>query len=210
MAFIEQSISEYSKELSSSAPIPGGGSASALVGSLAASLGLMVANLTINKDRYKDVADDIESALRHLESLRNKLLSLVDEDGYVFEPLAKIYAMPKDDPARKDAMGEALRNATSVPLDTMETAAEMIPHLERLARIGNKTVLSDVGVAAACCEAALKGASLNIFINAQSMEDRTYAEMVTGKANRILQHSATMAADLYKTIKDQLDADHQG
>lgn len=167
-------------ELASAAPTPGGGGAAAYVGALAAALACMVGNLTVGKKAYVGVEGQVREQLASLEALRARLLSLVDADARAFGPLAAAYRMPKDTPeqqaAKHDALQAALAGACDVPLAIMRETAEVLDACEYLAHHGSKIALSDVGAAVAFVRAAVDGASLNILINAASMEDAARAE----------------------------------
>ncbi|MFR4880869.1 MAG: cyclodeaminase/cyclohydrolase family protein [Coprococcus sp.] len=93
---LEQKTTDFLEQLSSSAPIPGGGGASATVGAFASALGLMVTNLTVGKKKYADVEEEILEIREKLEQKKQDLVRMVDEDAEAFEPLAKAYRMPKE------------------------------------------------------------------------------------------------------------------
>ena len=177
-------------ELASAAPTPGGGGASAYVGALAAAAASMVGNLTVGKKTYADVEDEVKASLARLSGLRERLLHLVDEDARAFEPLSATYRMPKDTPdelaARNAAMQAALVEASDVPLAIMRTIAIVMDEVEFLAHHGSKLARSDAGVAAAFARAASDGASLNIYINAASMDDEARADRYRAEADRLI------------------------
>ena len=162
-------------ELASAAPTPGGGGASAYAGALAAALAAMVGNLTVGKKSYADVEDEVRSSLVRLDALRARLVAYVDEDARAFEPLAACYRMPKEtseeQAAKNAALQQALMAACEVPLAIMRTVEAVVDEIDFLARNGSKLARSDAGVAATFARAAIEGASLNIFINAASMDD---------------------------------------
>ena len=147
---LEQKATEFLEVLSSSAPVPGGGGASATVGAFAAALGMMVTNLTIGKKKYADVEEEILAIREKLEILRDKLISLTDQDAESFEPLAKAYSLPKETDEQKAekerVMEVVLYEASIVPLQIMETVYEAMQNLEVLGEKGSKLAVSDVGV----------------------------------------------------------------
>jgi len=136
--------------------------------------------------------------------LRKYVLTLIDEDAKVFEPLSKAYGIPKDDPKRSGIMEDALKNACKVPLDIMKVCCEAIELHSELAIKGSVLALSDVGVGAACCKAALNGASLNVFINTKSMMDRDYAEKVNSEADEMIAFYGKMADEAYDAVIKKL------
>jgi methenyltetrahydrofolate cyclohydrolase len=199
MGFDEYSVRDFVAELSSKAAVPGGGGASALAGALGAALGGMVGNLTLGKKKYEAVQGDIEIILVKAFALRDDLVSLIQEDALVFEPLSKAYGLPKDSEearSKREAVLEAaLRDACGVPLRIMEKSLEAIALHEELVEKGSRIAVSDVGVGVQLCKAALMGASLNVYINTGLMRDRPYAASTNDKANGLLD-SGTRRADL--------------
>ena len=117
MKLIDQTVTAFTEQLASPAPVPGGGGASALAAAIGISLGDMVGELTVGKKRYADVEEDIRSLMERAQALRLRFLELVDADAEAFAPLAKAYGIPKDDPTRAQVMENALKVACSVPMD---------------------------------------------------------------------------------------------
>ena len=177
---LEQKTTDFLEQLSSSAPIPGGGGASAAVGAFASALGLMVTNLTVGKKKYADVEEEILEIREKLEQKKLDLIRMVDEDAEAFEPLAKAYRMPKEteeEQAEKEKVMEAaLKNAAEAPLHIMETIVDTMEMIRVLGKKGSRLAVSDAGVAILFAQAALEGASLNIFINTKMMKDQEEAE----------------------------------
>ncbi|MDR3552570.1 MAG: cyclodeaminase/cyclohydrolase family protein [Clostridia bacterium] len=182
----DKSCGEFLDALASGSVVPGGGGASALCGALGAALGSMVCNLTLGKKKYADVQEDIAAIIEKTEKLRGDLAALVQADAEVFEPLSKAYGMPKDAPGRDEVMEKCLRDACDVPCRIMRKACEAIELHEELAVKSSRIAVSDVGVGAAFCRAALVGASLNVFINTRLMKDRAYAGRVNALADSML------------------------
>ena len=204
MKFIDKSCSEFAQELASKAAVPGGGGASALVGTVGIALGAMVGNLTVGKKKYVDVEADILSLLDKATVIQNELLRLVDEDAVVFEPLSKAYGIPKDDPDRARVMEDALRLACTVPMDIMRLCARAIELHDEFAKKGSKLALSDAGVGVIFCKAALQGASLNVFINTGLMTDRDYAGSITAEADVLLDKYCVLADEVYGYVREHI------
>ena len=192
-------------ELASAAPTPGGGGASAYVGALASALASMVGNLTVGKKAYAQVEAEVYVTLEKLADVRERLLELVDEDAQAFAPLAAAYRMPKATPeeqaAKNDALQAALVGACDVPLEIMERVSDVVELTDFLAHNGSKMALSDAGVAAAFARAAADGASLNIFINAASMDDREQAQRYRDRANAVVDSVRAHCDDLFQHVK---------
>ena len=191
-SFAEQNLTDFTTVLASKAAVPGGGGASALVGSIGSALGSMVGNLTVGKKKYADVEDEVKDLMDQCDKMRVQMLKLIDADAAAFEPLSKAYSIPKDDPTRPATM------------DIMRTACEIIDLLERLGQIGSKLAISDVGVGVIDAKAALMGASLNVFINTKSMEDRELAEKLEAEADKMLSTYTAKADAVYGNVLAQL------
>lgn len=195
-------------ELASAAPTPGGGGASAYVGALSAALASMVGNLTVGKKTYAAIEDEVAGHVGALRDLRQRLVELVDEDARAFEPLAAAYRMPKGTEAEREAkraaLQDALAHASAVPLDIMRTAAAVIEHADYLARNGSRMARSDAGVSAAFARAAVDGASLNVFINAASMEDAQAAARLRDEASSIADDARRRCDELFAFVKAEV------
>ncbi|MDN4508262.1 cyclodeaminase/cyclohydrolase family protein [Gordonibacter sp. RACS_AR49] len=192
-------------ELASAAPTPGGGGASACAGALAAALASMVGNLTVGKKTYADVEDEVRASLARLDALRARLVALVDEDARAFGPLAAAYRLPKATPeeqaAKNAALRQALVGASDVPLAIMRAVADVVDEADYLAHHGSKMARSDAGVAAAFARAASDGASLNIFINAASMDDAAQAARYRGEAESLAARTRERCDELFDFVK---------
>ena len=192
-------------ELASAAPTPGGGGASAYAGALAAALASMVGNLTLGKKTYADVEDEVRASLARLDALRARRVALVDEDARAFEPLAAAYRLPKATPeeqaAKNAALQQALVGASDVPLAIMRAVADVVDEADYLAHHGSQMARSDAGVAAAFARAASDGASLNIFINAASMDDAAQAARYRGEAESLAARTRERCDELFDFVK---------
>ena len=197
MKMLEKPATQFLAELSSNAPVPGGGGASAAVGAFAAALGMMVTNLTIGKKKYADYEEEVKAVRDRLEDLRDQLVDLVDGDAVAFEPLSKAYSIPKDDPERDTIMENALYEASVVPMTIMETILAAAKELEVLVEKGSKLAVSDVGVGILFAQAAIEGASLNVYINTKSMKDRERAAALDAKADAIIAEGAALKERIY-------------
>lgn len=204
----EQNIYNYLEQLSSKAPVPGGGGASALGGALATALGQMVANLTTGKERYADAEPEIQQCLFTLNIRQLELLALADRDAEVFEPLAKAYKMPTETEEQKEekarVMEANLLAATLVPLKIMEQAVAVMESLEILEQKGSRMAVSDVGVAVQFARASLTGAVMNVYINTKSMKDREQADALNEQAEQLLTEGIAKADDIYEQVRKKL------
>lgn len=204
----QDTIGGWIAQLSSQAPTPGGGGASALAGALGSALGQMVANLTVGKKRYADVEGEVREGLRTLEGLQDDLLALADRDAAVFAPLARAYRMPeeteKQRAVKEQVMQECLISASEVPLEIMEKAFGALDTLDFLEKKGSRMAASDVGVAAQFIRASLAGAVMNVYINTKSMKDRSLAKKYQEKADRLLLEGTKRADEIYENVRRKL------
>lgn len=197
MKMLEKPATQFLMELSSNAPVPGGGGASAAVGAFAAALGMMVTNLTIGKKKYAEYEEELVACRARLEDLRDQLIDLVDGDAVAFEPLSKAYSIPKDDPNRDQIMEDALYEASVVPMSIMETVLAAAKELEILVEKGSRLAVSDVGVGILFAQAAIEGASLNVYINTKLMKNRERADEMNAKADAIIVEGAALQKSIY-------------
>jgi len=195
-----RTISQYASELASDAPTPGGGSAVAIVASLAASLGEMVCRFT---GASADSNEEINTALARLGDLRTKLLTLSEEDERAYLSYARAARMAKDSEAaksiRRAALDAALREAAAVPLSVAELTSELLDCLIPVASFGNKLLISDAEVAALLAEAALRGAIANVKVNARLMKQG--GEALIARANDLEQRGRATAGNLLEIAR---------
>lgn len=204
----KQTIGGWGDALASKAPVPGGGGASALCGSLAAALGQMVANLTVGKKRYEDVEEEMQQSLFALNILQLEMTALADKDAEVFAPLAAAYGMPsstkEEQEEKQRVMEERLLAASLVPLQMMEKTSAVLDILGLLEEKGSKMAVSDVGVAAQMARAALNGAVMNVYINTKSMKNRDKAEELNDKAEKLIEAGTKQADEIYSRVLNKL------
>ena len=201
-------IQEFLDVLSSKEPVPGGGGASALAGALGNALGQMVANLTIGKKKYALVEDEIKELAERMKGIQGQFSALADQDAKVFAPLAKCYSLPsgtEEEKAYKAEVMEArLLDASLVPMEIMEKAAEMLEIMDILADKGSRMAVSDVGVGVQFIRTALLGAVMNVYINTKSMKNREKAEEMNEKAERLIKEGTEAADRIYQKVLEQL------
>ena len=208
MGFSTVPCNEFVEVLASKAPVPGGGGASALVGAIGTALGNMVSSLTVGKKKYADVEEEMYELKGKADALQKELLHLIERDAEVFEPLSKAYGMPRnteEEKAEKARVMEiVLKDACSVPMEIMERCCEAIDLIEVFAEKGSTLAISDAGVGATFCKAALEGASLNVFINTKSMKNREYADELNKKADEMLSVYTKKAEEIYQSVAARL------
>ena len=199
-----RTVDVFLTELASGAPTPGGGGASAVCGGIAAALGSMVGNLTSGKKKYAEYQEEIEATIAKCGVLVKEFEALGKKDEEVFAPLAKAYSIPKDQEGRDEILEAVLKDASTAPYEVVVKANETAKILERLAVIGSRLAISDVGVAAAACDTAAKGAAMNVYINTKSMKDRTYAEDLNRKTDDLVNETSEICKKVYAEVKKVL------
>ncbi len=182
----DRSCSEFASVLAAKESVPGGGGAAALVGALGVALCSMVGNFTTGKERFADVEDDIRRMLSEAETVRERLIELVEEDAEAFFPLSQAYGIPRDDPRRAEVLEEATKNACGAPLEMMRQICHAIELLEEMGAKGSKMLYSDIGCGALMCRAALEAASLNVFVNTKTLADRDFAKKAEEECDGML------------------------
>jgi len=206
--FCDLPVTEFVLQLSSKAPVPGGGGAAALAGALGAALGGMVANLTIGKPKYADVEDEIQELKVAAYRLQKDLLALVQKDAEVFAPLAGAYRMAsgtKEEAREKERVMQAcLKQASLAPLEIMEKCAETLVLLEKFAEKGSALAVSDAGCGAVLSKAALQAAWLNVCINIRLIADEKFAKEVESKGKELLEKSVPLADSIYYGVEEKL------
>ncbi len=177
---VDMTVTEFNDMLSSDAPAPGGGSVAALCGTLAASLGAMVMNLTYDKKGYKQFNEKVNSIAKDLQNRKNELNSLIDADTDAFNVLMEALSMRSKAKKSNDtnevekaeeAYYDATVLATDVPLKVMKKIMELVPIIKQVAEIGNTNAASDAGVAALLINSGVKGAGLNVRINLSGFDE---------------------------------------
>ena len=201
-------VQEFAMQTASNEPVPGGGSISALAGSLAAALTEMVAGLTIGKKKYAEVEEEMQEYLERLKTMQQEFLHLSDRDAEVFAPLAECYrlssATPEEKEHKETVMEEKLLDASMVPVEIMEKALELLEILDVLADKGSRMAVSDVGVAVQFTRTALLGAVMNVYINTKSMKNREKAEEINQNAKRMIKIGTSQADEIYEKVLAQL------
>ena len=196
-----RTVDVFLTELASGAPTPGGGGASAVCGGIAAALGSMVGNLTSGKKKYAEYQEEIEDTIAKCGALVKEFEALGKKDEEVFAPLAKAYSIPKEQEGRDEILEAVLKDASTAPYEVVVKANETAKILERLAVIGSRLAISDVGVAAAACDTASKGAAMNVYINTKSMKDRSFAEDLNMKTDALVNETSEICTGVYAEVK---------
>jgi glutamate formiminotransferase/formiminotetrahydrofolate cyclodeaminase len=205
---IDMTISEFADETASESPAPGGGSIAAYVGALGVSLGTMVANLSAHKrgwdNRWEEFSDWAEKGIAYQESLIN----LVDEDTSAFNKIMDAFGLPKGNDSekatRQQAIQDATRYATEVPFKVLETSYKSMEVMKAMAEFGNPNSVTDAGVGALCARTAVRGALLNVKINAAGLKDEAFAKEIMAKGDEIAEKAKELEAEIMAVVEGKL------
>jgi glutamate formiminotransferase/formiminotetrahydrofolate cyclodeaminase len=171
----DMSLSNFSEEVASKKATPGGGSVSAYMGALGAGLVCMVARITLAKKEVAQESGRLQELVRKGEDLRQSLLGLVVEDAHSFDAVMQAFKLPRDKPdARREAIQEATVKAAEVPLRTLDSSVQVLHLAEEIAKCGVANALSDVTTSVAAARAAMEGATSNVLINLDTLDDQHY------------------------------------
>ncbi len=195
MKLVEKSVVDFIDEVDSASPAPGGGSVSALVGSLGASLSRMVGHLTVNKKKFKGYSEEIQwdfmQRFEELYNIKSELNVLVDRDTEAFNHVMAAFKLSKESEEEKAARSAAIEEATykaiDVPMVIGELSYRGLELIEYFVEYGNKNAITDLGVSALLLASALEGAILNVKINLPGISDQEYVETTKMKCGELLE-----------------------
>lgn len=197
---VDMTCAGFADETASESPAPGGGSISAYMGALGASLATMVANLSSHKPGWDDRWEYFSQWAEKGQAIKNQLIHLVDEDTNAFNKIMDALGLPKktdeEKEIRKQALEDASKYAIEVPFKTMEVAYSAFEVVEAMVNDGNPASVSDAGVGAMCCRSAVMGAYLNVKINAAGIKDREFADKMVQAGAEIERKAMEKEAEL--------------
>ena len=196
-------IKKFLETLSSAAPTPGGGSVSALAGTLSASLVLMTAGLSLKKGTLKD--KEIREIKKKVLTIRKRLFRAIQEDARSYEAVLKAFRLPKDTEkerlCRSRVIQQAYRKATITPQLVCQQSIELLEYSHTLVLKGNPNALSDVGVAAFLADTAVQGGLLNIAINLGPIRDQLFRKRMQSLARRLEKRRSQIMGNIEKKLK---------
>lgn len=206
---VDMTCTGFAEETASESPAPGGGSISAYMGSLAAALGTMVANLSSHKPGWDARWEFFSEWADKGQAMMSQLIHLVDEDTNAFNKIMAVFAMPKgtaeEKAARAQAMQDATLYATQVPLQTMKASYATFDIIRAMAEEGNPNSVSDAGVGALAARAAVLGAGLNVKINAAGLKDRAVADALVSEANQLIADACRQESEILEIVNSKIN-----
>lgn len=180
-------LEPFLDQLASSEPVPGGGSVAALSSALAASLGAMVANLTIGKKNYEDVSDQMQIILDKMMNQKTHFVNMIDKDANSFDSVMKAFKLPKETDEEKafrtQAIQEGMKYAAKVPYEVAEVTYLLFQDLKDLVVNGNKNAQTDALVATMMARTAILSALYNVKINLESIKDEVFVTEMRQKVS---------------------------
>ena len=205
---IDMQVKEYLDVLKSDAPAPGGGSVSALAGAQGVALFMMVADLTLGKEKYVDYQEVCREAKEKGAALYEELVASVDKDTEAFNLIAAAFKMPKktdeEKAARKKAIADGTLVATEVPFRTMQLGYEGLMLAKTMIGKSNLSAASDLGVAVLNLTGCIKGAWLNVKINLPGVKDEAKAAYYAEEGQKMFDAADQIASSLYNEVASAL------
>ncbi len=206
---VKTELERFSERLAAGTPTPGGGSAAALSGVLAASLIHMVCELTIGREAYREHEEAVRAMRDRAGALRRDLLVLVDRDAEAYDDVMKAIRMPKGSEAekttRKKALAQANLFATETPMTTAEACAALMRLAVELVDRGNRNAISDVGSAALLAYAGLRGGVLNVRINLAGLAETDHAAKALNRIRSLEVDAETLRERVLTAISDRMN-----
>lgn len=196
-------LGAYLDALASDAPAPGGGSAAALAGALAAALVAMVAQFTVGRPKYVTVEARVQDALTQVEALRATLQRLMADDEHAYTAVGAAWRLPRATPEEKTARSRAIQAATLAamqpPLAMVEASRRVLDLAAMLAEDGNPALASDAAVAALLAGAALRSAAINVQVNLAQLRDKNVVAATEAALHKLLDGTATLQETIVAT-----------
>jgi len=208
----KKTVREFTDELASKAPAPGGGSVAALSASIASALSSMVFNLTIGKKKYdtysQEDKNNVIASQKSSEIAKDDFLELMNKDTEVFLKVMEAFKLPKstdeEKKIRSSKIQESYKAALEVPFEVAEKGFDMYKHIYTAVKLGNKNAISDAGVAALMLQAAIEGAVLNVNINLTSIKDEKYKMSIKNKCKNYIAEGRRMRNEILTLVNESI------
>jgi len=205
---VSMKLNSFLSELASSSPAPGGGSVAALSGALGTALTSMVCNLTVGKEKYLKVQDEIKEVLKKSEQLRKELTKLIDKDTQAFNDVMKAFKMPKETDkqieARSKAIQQGYKTAAGVPLETAKTCQEILDLAKVVAEKANQNSITDAAISAIMAKAGVDAAILNVKINLNSIKDEKFVKNINTQLNELQKNTINKNEEILNIVNSKI------
>jgi len=205
---VSMTLVDFANETASESPAPGGGSISAYVGSLGASLATMVANLSSHKKGWDDRWEEFSNWAEKGNYYKDELIRLVDQDTAAFNMIMTAFGLPKgtdeEKKIRTQAIQEATKFAIEIPFKVMQTTYESMEVIKAMVEMGNPNSVTDAGVGALCARSAVIGAYMNVRINATGYDDKNYVNDIIAKGKKIEEQTIALEAEILKIVNSKI------
>ncbi|HJP62760.1 MAG TPA: glutamate formimidoyltransferase [Mucilaginibacter sp.] len=205
---VSMSLTDFADETAGESPAPGGGSISAYVGVLGASLATMVANLSSHKKGWDNRWQEFSEWAEQGQHYKNELTKLVDKDTVAFNQIMAAFNLPKGSDEEKAVRTEAIQAATKyaidVPFNVMKLAYQSMEVIKAMAETGNPNSVTDAGVAALCARTAVLGAFMNVRINASGYKDKAYTDKILAEGNALQQMAMDREAEIVEIVNGKI------
>jgi glutamate formiminotransferase/formiminotetrahydrofolate cyclodeaminase len=205
---VSMQLDAFADETASESPAPGGGSISAYVGALGASLATMVANLSSHKKGWDERWEEFSNWAEKGQQYKDELLRLVDADTKAFNQIMTAFSMPKateeEKKTRTHAIQQATKFAIDIPFKVMQAAHDSMQVIRAMAEIGNPNSVSDAGVGALCARSAVMGAFMNVRINASGYDDKNFVNDIIARGKAIEESAMQQEAEILKIVNEKI------
>jgi len=199
---------DFANETASESPAPGGGSISAYVGSLGASLATMVANLSSHKKGWDDRWEEFSNWAEKGNYYKDELIRLVDQDTAAFNMIMTAFGLPKGTDEEKKIRTQAIQDATKfaieIPFKVMQTTYESMEVIKAMVEMGNPNSVTDAGVGALCARSAVIGAYMNVRINGTGYDDKNFVNDIIAKGKKIEEQTIALEAEILKIVNSKI------
>jgi glutamate formiminotransferase/formiminotetrahydrofolate cyclodeaminase len=205
---VSMSLTDFADETASESPAPGGGSISAYMGALGASLATMVANLSSHKKGWDSRWEEFGNWAEQGQNYKDELLRLVDLDTTAFNKIMEAFGLPKGSDTEKAARDLAIQDATKyaieIPFKVMQTSFESLTLIRAMVEQGNPNSVTDAGVAALCARSAVMGAFMNVKINASGYKDKAFVDDILKRGGEIEQKTVAAEAEIIALVNGKI------
>ncbi|HEY2581484.1 MAG TPA: glutamate formimidoyltransferase [Mucilaginibacter sp.] len=202
------SLIDFADETASESPAPGGGSISAYMGTLGASLAAMVANLSAHKKGWDSRWEEFSNWAEKGQQYKDELIRLVDLDTAAFNKIMEAFGLPKSTNEEKSAREQAIQAATKyaieIPFKVMQAAHGCMTVIKAMAETGNPNSISDAGVAALCARSAVIGAFMNVKINAQGYKDKDFTGAILKQGYELEQQAIALEQEIIALVNSKI------